>query len=1198
MITLRVRGSVCMLQGKLDDVLKENKALSRDLHMTRGGKDSQSKQALEMLEAERSKREEAQKQRENLQKMNSEVMVKASELAAQKQAACDEALYATRAAKEKEIFLEDALAKATDLQKQVEKLTGQLNHAQVSVSHLEAALDAGLEEMHCKEEVFWKRFGDLATENEDFKRDSEGLKAEAQARARELEKALRDISNVRDERDFEASRADQEVQRAKAKESEVADLEKRLEDLRQDVNGTTHKLSAAVADAVRAKSELEAAYKALADSKKTSEKSEAEQQQALASMLKKLVDAVSAGESMHAAVCRPTVGGAVGLGIVLGTLQGGNTVYVEEILLGRGAAKTQMQVGDLVLAIDGMELQVNKALLSQTGQKKLLKEDAERMLVGSLDTQVNLRCQNVGGEIYEVQILRSHGNQGSDVDNLVNSLKPEACETAKRMLAQLQQLKKLKAESESSQKEMENGWNNERIRVQAQVAALEHESHNAAKDCREAMDKLRAEKSRNYAKQQAQIKCLDQLAGTVKKFVTGVKTRLAEIEQDTTKMKAAQDVLGAELPNFSLAYAKLYADYNKSLAGGTNSARTIEDLARQNAILAEKLDDANNLYLEGRAQQEDIDCQYQILCVDLESLEKTHQGLILRLDKAHVKSKDLEASLVKKTKDIQRLENQIQQLSYENEKMKIDLKNVAQKCAECSDQRASLEERLHIALRDAELCKQQMAQDHVKAEGAAAQLAIAEAQLGQKRKDINDLLNQVSDAQQLASKRKVQLNRANKAADDAIALRDAITTEHEVMAASLSSAVRAGERMHSAICRPILGGPAGLGVVLDVIDDQVFVAEILDGSPASENKMQPGFLVEIDDQPVGSMSKAAVENMLVGQAGTKVGLKVVVGDASKKPFVFELIRGGGNKTPDVVGLVDRLTPAAIEAAENLYAKLKDASAVRDDAVAKCSGNQKAWQEAQEKLTTDLDKALRKIGSLETQLRDLDADMKAQDQANDKAQASLRSEMSAAKKSKNEADHALDEQQKRQSAMAVELGELKALSESLREASESLREASDHGDPSDLLKAITDREREIEDVKQARDKLLSQMHKMASQLDEAIVKQSKLHQENDLANEMLAKLETNLAAATAEILTLKKEIDDLKTTAAAQVFEIEEQVRAKAKLDSELAAALKYSELEAEKTSAIKEDLLAKDAQLKAKRAEFDGLQDKLGMSTV
>ena len=109
-----------MHQGKLNDMIKENKNLSKDLQKARAGTDTQARNTVQILEAERLKREDAERQLDKSNKQNADLLIKLSELAALQEAARDQAADCTRTASEKTQMLEEALAKLMELQKQVE----------------------------------------------------------------------------------------------------------------------------------------------------------------------------------------------------------------------------------------------------------------------------------------------------------------------------------------------------------------------------------------------------------------------------------------------------------------------------------------------------------------------------------------------------------------------------------------------------------------------------------------------------------------------------------------------------------------------------------------------------------------------------------------------------------------------------------------------------------------------------------------------------------------------------------------------------------------------------------------------------------------------------------------------------------------------------------------------------------------------
>ena len=806
-----------------------------------------------------------------------------------------------------------------------------------------------------------------------------------------------------------------------------------------------------------------------------------------------------------------------------------------------------------------------------------------RMLVGCVGVAVNLRCQNKQGETYDAQILRD-GRQGTDVDALVNKLKHEACEAAKNLHKQLNELQTSKTHSNRSRKEFEDACNKEKMLLEAEISALRHEVQNAAKEKKEVMTKLRAEKSLNTSKKEVHIKCLNQLAATVHEFVSDIRFRLAEVGQDAAKMQGAQDVIKEELTNFSRAFLDLQSDHARLGIDHADSTRTIEALTRQNGVLVEKLSTCQVKIKEQSELMETLQAQHTNVSADLESLDKAHNRLIPDLDEAQVKTKELEAALAEKKWQADKCAVDIKQFAVENERLSQSLKRAMHKSDASTAKVESLEKKLQDALREAEDCKQKMAQDRVQSEAIAAELAVAQAHLVQKRKEVNALHVESNSLHLEAKRMTIQMAREAKRADDAIAHRKRLEDECADLFAKLKSTVRAGELMHAAVCRPILGGPSGLGIVLDVNSTaQVIVAEILGGGPASNAGLKTGVLVEIDQQAVAGMTREAAEKMLVGQVGKKVQLKIQ-GD----PKAVELTRERTHKSSNdaIDNLQDHLTPETTEAAEKMHHNLHAASCARDDAEAKSAASHIMWDKQRGELMSEVDSAKRQIETLKTQIQVIKEDAMEKEVERTKEIDVLRTEIAAEKKAKSAADNELDKVQTHNCAMAMELGELKAMLQSLEESSGS-------DAPTDPRKLIADREKELADVKRAQEKLQGQMHSMASQLDEALVHQTKLREDLSSSCQALEKVRTDHNASLAEIEALKGEADALKEAAQARSLEIQDQARMIAGLESERDSAIQRADAEAQTSQSVNEERRKIDAELHAKRAEMEGLFEKL-----
>lgn len=176
----------------------------------------------------------------------------------------------------------------------------------------------------------------------------------------------------------------------------------------------------------------------------------------------------------------------------------------------------------------------------------------------------------------------------------------------------------------------------------------------------------------------------------------------------------------------------------------------------------------------------------------------------------------------------------------------------------------------------------------------------ADAKTAQLERD--QILADWNDSQKASDKEIQRLKRAQAAAEEA-----------------LQDAIVAGEKMHAAVCLPLIGGPQGLGLVVeDSSRGATLVAEILDEGSASGTKMQKGdILLEVDGASVETISCKEVDKLFVGPLGKSLKLKMQPPDG--KPFFADLVRQrGGSKDPHVrlPGLL-LLSSEAVKAADKV-----------------------------------------------------------------------------------------------------------------------------------------------------------------------------------------------------------------------------------------------------------------------------------------
>jgi C-terminal processing protease CtpA/Prc len=125
--------------------------------------------------------------------------------------------------------------------------------------------------------------------------------------------------------------------------------------------------------------------------------------------------------------------------------------------------------------------------------------------------------------------------------------------------------------------------------------------------------------------------------------------------------------------------------------------------------------------------------------------------------------------------------------------------------------------------------------------------------------------------------------------------------------------------MHAAVCLPLIGGPQGLGLVVeDSSEGATIIAEILDEGSASGTNVKKGdVLLEVDGTSVETMSCKEINKVLVGPLGKSAKLKLQSPDG--KPFFADLVRQrGGSKNAHVrlPGLL-LLSPEAVKAADKV-----------------------------------------------------------------------------------------------------------------------------------------------------------------------------------------------------------------------------------------------------------------------------------------
>jgi chromosome segregation ATPase len=170
------------------------------------------------------------------------------------------------------------------------------------------------------------------------------------------------------------------------------------------------------------------------------------------SMRARMAEAAEAAQNMYVAICRPSVGPATGLGIVLAAAEGARHPVIHELVEGGIAlASGKMNVGDALLAMNGVAMQ------------DLTLEEINLLLCGAVGSKVTFRAQASGDETaYEVELVRKAGGVGeAGMVSLVSSLLPEAVRVAAIMHQELEDLRARGKEEALQLKEASLRWQTE-----------------------------------------------------------------------------------------------------------------------------------------------------------------------------------------------------------------------------------------------------------------------------------------------------------------------------------------------------------------------------------------------------------------------------------------------------------------------------------------------------------------------------------------------------------------------------------------------------------------------------------------------------------------------------------------------------------------------------------------------------------------
>lgn len=218
------------------------------------------------------------------------------------------------------------------------------------------------------------------------------------------------------------------------------------------------------------------------------------------SMRARMTEADEAAQIMYVAICRPSVGAATGLGIVLAADEGGRHPLIHELVEGGIAlASGKMNVGDVVLAVNGIATQ------------DMPLEEVDLLLCGAVGSKVTFNAQASGAKkAYEVELARKAGGVGEAVSSLV----PEAVRVAAIMHQELEDL-----------------------RAHGKAEALQHKE--ASLQWQIQAEQLRADLLESQGRLELMVKEAEEVLADKRDLETELRQRRDEMQQKTDEAKAA-----------------------------------------------------------------------------------------------------------------------------------------------------------------------------------------------------------------------------------------------------------------------------------------------------------------------------------------------------------------------------------------------------------------------------------------------------------------------------------------------------------------------------------------------------------------------------------------------------------------------------------------------------------------------------------
>jgi len=295
---------------------------------------------------------------------------------------------------------------------------------------LEAALQEAQrahETMKCDLEQLEKERGSLTEQVGALEQAAADRAREIAAAQAAADKARKDNAQTQSELAREGTRAADLSKDLAAAEALVEEKRREIQQLQDAQVALKDEVSRAGLRASEAQKQLAAAAADMGKARQTAA-------EGVAALQERVMRAAKTAEAMYVAVCRPSVGSAAGLGLVLSAAaddrgQASRHPQIAEVVAG-GAAGGKLQDGDVLLAVDGAATQ------------DLPVSEVEGKLAGKVGTQVKLRAQAVGAKKpYECVLVRGLSADAANLDALVASLVPEAVKASNALHDELDALR-------------------------------------------------------------------------------------------------------------------------------------------------------------------------------------------------------------------------------------------------------------------------------------------------------------------------------------------------------------------------------------------------------------------------------------------------------------------------------------------------------------------------------------------------------------------------------------------------------------------------------------------------------------------------------------------------------------------------------------------------------------------------------------